>query len=160
MDMLRAAGEALFVILDVYHLAMLLLGIGVGLLVGILPGLGGVVGMALLLPFLWGMEPSAALALLMGMMAVLRTVDTIPAVLFAVPGTAGSQATIMDGYPMAKKGQSARALGAAFTASMIGGVFGAFALSYGFDDRRCFRRLCPECLITHRTSPSFFIGLT
>ena len=127
--MFSSASEALFIVLDIVHFLSLLIGIGVGLLVGILPGLGGVVGMALLLPFLWGMDPSVAMALLMGMMSVLRTVDTIPGVLFAVPGTAGSQATIMDGYPMAKKGQAARALGAAFTASMIGGVFGAFALS-------------------------------
>jgi TctA family transporter len=147
--MFSSASEALFIVLDVVHFLSLLIGIGVGLLVGILPGLGGVVGMALLLPFLWGMDPSVAMALLMGMMSVLRTVDTIPGVLFAVPGTAGSQATIMDGYPMAKKGEAARALGAAFTASMIGGVFGAFALSVSLPIARP--------LVFSLGSPEFFM---
>jgi TctA family transporter len=149
MDMLAAAKEAFFVLMDPFHLGMLLLGIGVGIVVGILPGLAGVVGMALLLPFVWGMEPHAALALLMGMLAVLRTVDTIPAVLFAVPGTAGSQATIVDGYPMAKKGEAARALGAGFTASMIGGVFGAVILSLSLPIARP--------LILLLGSPEFFM---
>ncbi|MFH1934110.1 MAG: tripartite tricarboxylate transporter permease [Pseudomonadota bacterium] len=128
--MVEAAIEALSILFMPYHQLMLFLGILAGVVVGILPGLGGTVGMAILLPFIWDMDPHAALALLMGMTAVLRTVDTIPAVLFALPGTAGSQATIMDGYPMAKKGEAGRALGAAFTASMIGGVFGAIVLSF------------------------------
>lgn len=147
--MIDAALEAFLIVLDAVHLLSLLVGITVGLFVGILPGLGGVVGMALLIPFLWGMDPSIAMALLMGMMSVLRTVDTIPGVLFAVPGTAGSQASIMDGYPMAIKGQAARALGAAFTASMIGGVFGAFALSLSLPIARP--------LIFSLGSPEFFM---
>ena len=103
--MLEAASEALFLLLDPFHLGMLVLGILVGIVVGILPGLGGTVGMALLLPFVWDMEPHAALALFMGVTAVLRTVDTIPAVLFAVPGTAGSQATIWMGIQWQKRGR-------------------------------------------------------
>jgi TctA family transporter len=129
MDTAVAAGEAFLQVINPFHLGMLFLGIAVGIVVGILPGLGGVVGMCILLPFLWDLEPHAALILLMGIMSVLRTADTFPAVLFAIPGTAGSQATVIDGYAMAKKGEAARALGAGFTASMIGGVFGAFALS-------------------------------
>jgi TctA family transporter len=57
------------------------------------------------------------------------TSDTIPAVLFGVPGTVGSAATILDGYPMAKKGEAGRAFGAAFTASVIGGLYGAMLLA-------------------------------
>lgn len=147
--MLQAASEAFFLLFDPFHLGMLVVGIAVGIVVGILPGLGGTVGMALLLPFIWDMEPHAALALFMGVTAVLRTVDTIPAVLFAVPGTAGSQATILDGYPMAKKGEAARALGAGFTASMIGGVFGAFALSLSLPIARP--------LVLALGSPEFFM---
>ena len=70
--------------------SMLIAGIAVGITIGILPGLGGTVGMSILLPFVWTLQPEAALSLLIGMVAVLRTADTIPAVLFAVPGTAGS----------------------------------------------------------------------
>ena len=56
------------------------------------------------------------------------TSDTIPAVMFGVPGTVGSAATILDGYPMARKGEAGRAFGAAFTSSVIGGLFGALLL--------------------------------
>ncbi len=147
--MLEAAYAALVILLNPFHLGMLVLGVLIGIVVGILPGLGGTVGMAILLPFIWGMEPHAALAMFMGVTAVLRTVDTIPAVLFAVPGTAGSQATVIDGYPMAKKGEAGRALGAGFTASMIGGVFGAAALSLSLPIARP--------LVLALGSPEFFM---
>lgn len=100
-----------------------------GLIVGILPGLGGTAGLALLLPFLFGMEPSYALAMMIGLQSVTTTSDTFPSVLMGIPGTSGSQATVVDGFPLAKKGEAARALGAAFSASLFGGVFGAAVLS-------------------------------
>jgi len=106
----------------------LLLGITIGLVIGLLPGLGGVVGMSLFLPFLFGMDPFVGMAMLVGFAAVGQTSDTYPSVLLGVPGSAGSQATILDGYALARQGQAARALGASFSASMIGGVFGAIAL--------------------------------
>ncbi|MCK4783844.1 MAG: tripartite tricarboxylate transporter permease [Desulfobacteraceae bacterium] len=100
-----------------------------GLAIGILPGLGGIVGMTILLPIIYGMDPHIAFALLIGMVAVIPTSDTFPSVMMGIPGSSGSQATIMDGYPLAKKGEAARALGAAFTASLIGGLFGAAVLT-------------------------------
>lgn len=106
----------------------LLIGTTVGLIIGILPGLGGTVGMSILLPFVFGLEPTAGIALLIGMAAVVHTSDTFPSVLFGVPGSAGSQATIMDGFPLAKQGRAGEALGAAFTASLLGGLIGAFVL--------------------------------
>lgn len=108
--------------------AYMMLGIAVGLVIGILPGLGGVVGMSLFVPFLFGMDPFVGMAMLVGFAAVGQTSDTFPSVLIGVPGSAGSQATILDGYALAKQGQGARALGASFSASMLGGVFGAFVL--------------------------------
>ena len=63
------------------------------------------------------MDPFTALAFMMGLQAVVVTSDTIPAVLFGVPGTVGSAATILDGYPMARKGEAGRAFGAAFPLS-------------------------------------------
>ena len=65
----------------------------------------------------------------MGLQAVVVTSDTIPAVLFGVPGTVGSAATILDGHPMARNGEAGRAFGAAFTASVMGGLFGALLLA-------------------------------
>ena len=111
-------------------LIMLMLGVLVGVCVGILPGLGGTVGMSLLLPFVFTLrgEPAEAIALLMGLAAVIHTADTFPSVLLGVPGSSGSQATIMDGYPMAKRGEAARALSAAFFSSMLGGLIGAVTL--------------------------------
>ena len=90
--------------------------------------LGGTVGMSILLPFIFGMDPHTAVALLIGLIAVNHTGDTYPSILMGVPGTAGSQATIMDGYPLARQGQAARALGAAFFVSMVGGVIGSVVL--------------------------------
>ncbi len=75
------------------------------------------------------MDPYTALAFLMGLSSVVVTSDTITTVLLGVPGTVGSAATIMDGYPMARNGEAGRAFGAAFSASAIGGLFGAFLLA-------------------------------
>ncbi len=105
------------------------LGIALGLYFGAVPGLSGLVGMAILLPFTFGMEPISAFAFLLGMYAVTTTSDTIASVLLGIPGTAASQATILDGYPMAMRGEAARALGAAFTVSAVGGVLGALVLA-------------------------------
>ena len=114
------------------HLIYLVLGVVIGLAVGILPGLGGISGMSLVLPFVYGMDQSAALAMMIGLTSVTTTSDTFPSVLMGVPGSSGSQATVVDGFPLAQRGEGARALSAAFTASLIGGVFGAILLSFAF----------------------------
>jgi TctA family transporter len=116
-------------LMNLHHLGFMLLGVVVGLAVGIMPGLGGIAGMSLLMPFVYGMDPVAAIALLIGMVAVIPTGDTFTSVLMGIPGSSASQATVLDGYPLAKKGQAARALSAAFSASLMGGVFGAVMLT-------------------------------
>ena len=129
VNMLDAAGQALLVLLDPYRLLMLAGGVVIGLILGIVPGIGSLVGMAILLPFTYSMDPYTAFAVMLGMAAVVGTSDTIPAVLFGVPGSAGAQATVMDGNPMARRGEAGRALSAAYTSSLIGGLFGAFLLA-------------------------------
>lgn len=124
-DALVLAAVQLF---SVQGLSFLTLGVTVGLVIGPIPGLGGVVGMSILLPFVFGMDYVPGLAMLIGMTAVTQTSDTFPAVLLGIPGTSGSQATVMDGYPMARLGRANTALGAAFTASAVGGVIGALVL--------------------------------
>ncbi|GGI02392.1 tripartite tricarboxylate transporter permease [Egicoccus halophilus] len=126
--MLEASVEALQYIATPGYLGFLLLGVSLGLTIGLIPGLGGIVGMSMILPFIFGMDPVNGLALLTGAVAVGSTSDTFPAVLIGVPGSAGAQATIMDGYPLARQGRAKEALAAAFTASVLGGLFGAFAL--------------------------------
>ncbi|MDV2686122.1 tripartite tricarboxylate transporter permease [Alkalihalophilus lindianensis] len=126
--MFEIAIEALVTVLDPSRIGFMLLGISLGILVGLLPGLSGTVGMSLLLPFIFGMDPFTGMALLIGMVAVVHTADTFPSVLLGIPGSSGSQATIMDGHPLAKKGQATRALGAAFFCSMVGGIIGGIVL--------------------------------
>jgi TctA family transporter len=129
VDMLGNAIEAFHNMINLERMGFLTLGVLMGLVLGVIPGLGGLVGLSLLLPFTFNMDPLTALAFMMGLQAVVCTSDTIPGVLFGVPGTVGSAATILDGYPMARKGEAGRAFGAAFSASVIGGVFGAFLLA-------------------------------
>ncbi len=126
--MLSTALEALMIVLDPIRLTFMLLGVSVGVVVGVLPGLGGLVGMSVLLPFIYGMDPYTGMAMLIGMAAVVHTSDTFPSVLIGIPGSAGSQATIMDGYPLAQRGEASRALGAAFISSMFGGIIGGLVL--------------------------------
>lgn len=127
--MLETMQSAFTGLMSLQHLTYMLLGIVVGLGVGILPGLGGIAGMSLLMPFIYGMDPVSAIAMLIGMVAVIPTGDTFTSVLMGIPGSSASQATVLDGYPLAKKGQAARALSAAFSASLMGGVFGAIVLT-------------------------------
>src|SRR4030042_451198 len=99
------------------YIAMVFVGVIVGAIIGILPGLGSSVAIAILLPFIYGVNEVAALGMLLGAAAVTVTADTITAVLVGGPGSVGGWGTVMDGYPMAKKGQAGRALGGGFLAS-------------------------------------------
>lgn len=127
--MIDALVSAFQVIISGTHLLFLFGGVFLGLAIGILPGLGGIVGLSLLLPFIYGMEPISALAMLIGLVAVIPTSDTFTSVLMGIPGSSASQATVLDGFPLAKKGEAARALSAAFAASLFGGLFGAAVLT-------------------------------
>jgi TctA family transporter len=107
----------------------MMLGMAIGFAVGILPGLGGATTLALMLPFIYNMDPTTAFAFLLGSNAVTATTGDITSVLFGVPGEGICAATIVDGHPMAKKGEAGRALGAALMSSLVGAVFGAFILA-------------------------------
>jgi TctA family transporter len=124
-EMFNAASEALLIIMDPYRLMFLSFGCVLGLVLGILPGIGGLAGTAMLLPFTFSMDPYTAFAFLLGLGSTTATGDPIPAILFGVPGGAGSAATVLDGLPMAQRGEAGRALSAAYMSSMLGGVFGA-----------------------------------
>src|SRR5437867_9809312 len=108
----------------------MLLGITVGFFVGLLPGIGGLSTLALMLPFSYTIkEPVPAFCFLLGMLAVTGTTGDLTSILFGIPGEGSSAALILDGYPMSKKGEAGRALGAAIMSSLIGSVVGALALS-------------------------------
>jgi TctA family transporter len=123
--MAASAGKAFLTLMEPHRLMFLALGCIMGLVLGIIPGIGGLTGTAMLLPFTFNMDPYAAFALLLGLGATTATGDPIPAILFGVPGGAASAATVLDGFPMAKKGEAGRALSAAYMSSLMGGVFGA-----------------------------------
>ena len=127
--MLEAFLFALSDILTLQHMGYMMIGVVVGLMIGIFPGLGGIAGLSLMIPFLYGMDTTSALAMLIGLVAVIPTSDTFASVLMGIPGSSASQATVLDGFPMAKRGEAARALSAAFFASLVGGIIGAIVLT-------------------------------
>jgi TctA family transporter len=123
--MLHAAGNALLIILDPLRMLYLVAGVCMGLALGILPGIGGVAGLTLLLPFALRMDPASAFALLLSMAATTTTARPISAIVFGAAGHAASAATTLDGDPMSKSGEAGRALGASYMSAMIGAIFGA-----------------------------------
>ena len=116
--------EGLFLVLQWKAFSLMMLGMALGFAVGLLPGIGGAATLALMLPFIFKMSPAEAFAFLLGMHAVAATTGDITSVLFGVPGEAISAATVVDGYPMAKRGEAGRALGAALMSSLLGAVIG------------------------------------
>ena len=107
----------------------MLIGIAIGFVVGILPGLGGPTAMALMLPFVFKMSAVEAFAFLLGMTAVTATTGDITSVLFGVPGEPTTASTIVDGHAMARNGEAGRALGAVLMSSLVGAIFGAVAIA-------------------------------
>ena len=75
---------AFFQLIEPSHLIFLFTGVVLGLLVGILPGLGGIAGLSVLLPFVFGMDATNALAMMIGLLAPLATADTFPSVLMGI----------------------------------------------------------------------------
>ncbi len=127
--MFEAAIEGLIGVLTPYSLGMMTLGVVIGSFVGFMPGIGGPTTLAIMLPFVMVMkDPMPVIALLVGIDAVGNTASAFTSILISVPGSSGSQATILDGYPLAKKGEAARALSASFMASLIGGLIGPLVL--------------------------------
>ena len=108
-------------------LALMLFGVAVASFFAAAPGIGGKLLLALFLPYAMTLHPFAFIALIFGAATVGGTATTFTSVLVGVPGGIGSAATILDGYPLAKKGQANRALGASFFASLVGAFIGAIA---------------------------------
>src|SRR4029450_9429338 len=125
--MATAAGKAFVILMDPVRLMYLAAGCVMGLVLGIVPGIGGLAGTAMLLPFTFNMDPYTAFALLLGLGSTTATGDPIPGGLVGVPG--GAAAAVLDGFRMAKKGEAGRALSAAYMSSLMGGVFGAFLMA-------------------------------
>ena len=124
--MLESLALALSYFGDLWIWVWILGGVIWGLVFGLIPGVGSLTGMALFLPFVFKLEVMEAMPLLVALSAVGFNGGAITAILIGVPGEAPNVATIFDGYPMTQKGQGARAIGAALTSSLLGGVAAAF----------------------------------
>lgn len=127
--MWEAMGAGLSALLAFEVAFYLVVGIIYGIVIGILPGLGGIVAMALLLPFTWNMEFAAAMSLLLGAHIATIWGSSVTSILFRVPGAAKSVALIFNGFPMTQRGEANRALGASAMAALLGGVIGAVFLA-------------------------------
>lgn len=127
--MLDAAQEALLAFADPTMLIYLGVGVVVGIVIGVIPGLGGTGAVAVLLPFVFVLDPNQAIAMIIGAVAVVHTSDVITSVVLGIPGSAAASVFLLDGHEMAKKGAGGRALSASFIASMLGGLIGIVALT-------------------------------
>src|SRR5437667_3775214 len=127
--MFDALINGLLLVLQWKAFSLMMVGMGLGFVVGLLPGIGGAATLALMLPFIFKMSPAEAFAFLLGMHSVAATTGDITSILFGVPGEAISAATVVDGHPMAKRGEAGRALGAALMSSLVGALIGAVFLA-------------------------------
>lgn len=120
--------DAFFHLLDVSVLLAALAGITMGIIIGAIPGLGPTIGIALLIPVTFTMEPIPSIVMLLGVYQGGIFGGSISAILLNVPGTPSSAATAQDGYPMAKQGKGGAALKLSLYASVIGNIFSCLIL--------------------------------
>ena len=150
--MVEALLSALANLATLQHILHLALGVMLGLAIGAFPGLGGIAGLSIMVPFLYGMDTVSALATLVGLVAVIPTSDTFTSILMGIPGSSASQATVLDGFPLAQKGEASRALSAAFSASLMGGIVGAIILTL-------FVQVARPLILTFGSAELFMLAL-
>lgn len=117
-------------ILQWKSLLMVFVGVTGGIMVGSLPGLTATMGVALLVPFTFGLPIGQAMGMLLGIFSGAIYGGSISAILIRTPGTPAAAATLLDGYPMACKGEAGRALSMSVFASFIGGFTGALIMTF------------------------------
>jgi putative tricarboxylic transport membrane protein len=115
-------------VLSPFNIAMICLGTIIGLFVGSMPGLSATMALALLLPITFPLPPESGLSMLAALYIAAMYGGSIAAILLKTPGTPAAAATVLDGYPMAARGEAGRALGISLSASLVGGVISGFAL--------------------------------
>jgi len=133
---IEACLTGLVQVFSVPSLLFLSAGVLIGGVVGILPGLGGAATVALLLPFVFEYPAHQAFALLIGLVSVTATTGDLTSILVGIPGEATAAATVVDGHPMARRGEAGRAMGASLVSSLAGSLFGAVTLGIGISAAR------------------------
>ncbi len=129
-SLFQAAAQGLQNLADPYVFLAILVGVSIGTFTAVAPqGMGTPLAYSILLPIVVRWKPITAIALLLGVSAVSAICAAYLPVLFGIPGGAGSAATVLDGYPMGRRGEARRALGASFMAGGMGSVIGTFTLA-------------------------------
>src|SRR5499433_4067571 len=118
------------VALHPYTLLLAVIGVTLGTIIGVLPGLGGANGVAILLPLTFTMPPTSAIILLTSLYWGALFGGAITSILFNIPGEPWSVATTFDGYPLARQGRGGQALTAAFSSSFIGALFSIVLITF------------------------------
>src|SRR5437588_4465814 len=113
-----------------FNLFIAVVGIALGTIIGVLPGLGGANGVAILLPLTFSMPPTAAIIMLSCIYWGALFGGAITSIIFNIPGELWSVATTFDGYPMAQQGRAGEALTAAFTSSFVGALVAIIMITF------------------------------
>ena len=121
--------NGLFHALEGWNLLLIIFGTFLGIVFGSMPGLTATMGLALLVPFTFGMEPAAGLIMLAGIYVGAMYADAIPAILINTPGTPAAIATTFDGFPLTQKGMAQQALVTAAFASFVGSIIANIVLA-------------------------------
>ena len=129
MENLEALIHGFGIALSVYHIALMVGGVLLGILVGVLPGLGAPNGVSLLLPLTFGMQPVSAIILLSSIYWGALFGGSVTSILFNIPGEPSSVATTFDGYPMARDGRPTTALATAFGSAAFGALVGVVLIT-------------------------------
>jgi len=130
MEAFELLFQGFHVLLTYDKILLMMLGLVLGIFVGVLPGLGGPNGVAILLPLTFTMDPTSAIVMLSCIYWGALFGGAITSILFNIPGEAWSVATTFDGYPMAQQGRAAEALTAAFTSSFIGSLVAVLLITF------------------------------
>ena len=130
MEEITSLMNGFVVVLTPYNMGLMMVGIVLGVLIGVLPGLGGANGVAILLPLTFSMNPTSAIIMLSCLYWGALFGGAITSILFNIPGEPWSVATTFDGYPMAQQGRAGEALTAAFTSSFIGALVAVLMITF------------------------------
>ena len=130
MDEINLLMHGFSVALTPYNLGLMFVGVTLGVLIGVLPGLGGANGVAILLPLTFSMNPTSAIIMLSCLYWGALFGGAITSILFNIPGEPWSVATTFDGYPMAQRQRAGEALTAAFTSSFIGALVAVIMITF------------------------------
>ncbi|HZM44631.1 MAG TPA: tripartite tricarboxylate transporter permease [Burkholderiales bacterium] len=130
MEEITALFHGFAVVLTPFNLMLMLIGITLGVIIGVLPGLGGANGVAILLPLTFTMSPTSAIIMLSCIYWGALFGGAITSILFNIPGEPWSVATTFDGYPMAQQGNAGEALTGAFTSSFVGALVAVIMFTF------------------------------